>query len=264
MSCFPAAPCAFLRVAAPCLRCKTFPLCSEPCPGVLRQQQLQAGCCQPHPFAATSPCRQKTEGEDGPAAEPGRVAQCCWSRVGGLGLHPDLLGLEAPVCACPVPRRHRCLPSHPCRGGEGPSAEEPLACRAPLWAQMQAGACFAPKLLLSSAGVNRFSSSRTKGFLLIAAPGRRAQEKVGSQESQRPGGPAGAMSGQHRGRLGTPLCVGELSWAGEPGWPLPMVAGQAGSRGWGDPLARCRVPAPGMRRVGGERRHKPGQSRAPD
>lgn len=27
---------------------------------------------------------------------------------GGLDLHPYLMGLRAPTCACPVPRNHRC------------------------------------------------------------------------------------------------------------------------------------------------------------
>lgn len=54
LSSFPAAPRVVLRAAVPCLRCKTFPLCSEPCPGVLCQQHLQAGCCRPCLPAAAS------------------------------------------------------------------------------------------------------------------------------------------------------------------------------------------------------------------
>lgn len=230
-------------------------------------------CCASSTYrqgAAGPVCpRLQAGGEDGLAAEPGHVAPCCWSRARGLDPGPLGRGAPAPspgdiaACTAGCPQPPLCRRGGPL-GGSTPSSPCPSlgadASRSTLCTS-RAVKC---QCWLSSAGLNRFSSSRTKGSQLIAVLGRRAQEEGRRQERQRLREDLWALCPRGTGHWG-PLSVGEeLSWAGEPGWPLPTAAGQAGSRGWGDLLARCQPPAPARCRAGGDRRHTPCQSRVPD
>lgn len=81
------------------------------------------------------------------------LSQGTWHRAAGLGrggwtLAPWDVGLLPRPRETSLPAQ-LVAPSHPCAGGEGPSVAAPPARRAPLWAQPQAGACFAPQGLLS-------------------------------------------------------------------------------------------------------------------
>jgi len=109
---------------------------------------------------------------------------------GGAGPAPQPAGAGGPACACPVPGRHCCLHgwSSPVTGREGPSAEAPPARRAPLPAQMQAGARFAPERLLSAgeAGwTQQVFFQQNKRFPPNCSAGKASAGGGGRQESQR-------------------------------------------------------------------------------
>lgn len=60
--------------AVPCLHCKTFPLCTEPCPRCAAPARLRAGHCLPPLCAA---CLQQGEEERGHGAKLGHTWALC-------------------------------------------------------------------------------------------------------------------------------------------------------------------------------------------